>query len=120
MSKLTLVIGASENEERYSNKAIRKLRAYSHDVIAIGLSEGKVLDVPIMTEMKAIDGADTITLYVGPKHQAAYIPYVLSLKPKRIIFNPGAENEAFFNEATKAGIQCMEACTLVMLSTNQY
>ncbi len=120
MNKLTLVIGASENEERYSNKAIRKLRAHHHEVYAIGLKQGQVLDVPIEKEWAQYKHIDTITLYIGSQHQATYIPYLLSLQPKRLIFNPGTENVVFFEQAIAAGIHCLEACTLVMLSTNQY
>jgi len=120
MEKKTLVLGASENPDRYSNMAIRRLRAKGYPVIAIGNRIGQVLDVTIIKEQRPLDGIDTVTLYLNPKNQESYYDYILSLKPQRIIFNPGTENIALEHLAHEKGIQVQEACTLVLLSTGQY
>jgi predicted CoA-binding protein len=120
MGKYTLVIGASENPERYSNKAIVRLKQHGHSIAAIGNKDGIVDGVRFSSEKKPFEDIDTVTIYLGVPHQAAYIDYVLSLKPKRIIFNPGTENDDFEAKAKEQGIQTMEACTLVMLGTGQY
>ena len=120
MKKLTVVIGASENPERYSNKAILSLKKHGHDVIALGIKEGEVAGIKILTTKPQLSEIDTVTLYVGPKNQTEWIDYVLSIKPKRIIFNPGTENQEFFDIATQNGIECIEACTLVMLSIGNF
>jgi predicted CoA-binding protein len=113
-------LGASANPARYSFLAINSLRKHEHPVAAIGRKEGKVLDVDIITEKEALDTVDTVTLYLNATHQKEYYDYILSLHPKRIIFNPGAENEELYDLAKKNGIQPLEACTLVLLSTGQY
>jgi predicted CoA-binding protein len=118
--KKTLVLGASDNPARYSFLAINRLRNYQHPVVAIGLKNRTVADVPIDTEKKAFTDVDTITLYLNATRQKEYYDYILSLHPKRIIFNPGAENEELYQLAQKNNIQPMEACTLVLLSTGQY
>jgi len=120
MNKKTLVLGASDNPSRYSYLAIQRLRAAGHDVIGIGRKAGQVSDIHIQTQQEPIDSLDTVTLYLNPQHQQPYYDYILSLKPKRIIFNPGTENEELYNLAIKNNIQPIEACTLVMLSTHQY
>lgn len=120
MSKKTLVLGASENPARYSNKAILRLRRKGHEVVAIGRRAGQVMDVPIATEQKLIGDIDTVTLYLNPINQQPYIDYILSLKPKRIIFNPGTENMQLEALAEEAGIEPVEACTLVLLSIGRY
>lgn len=120
MSKYTLVIGASENESRYSNMAIKKLVKYGHKVVAIGLRDGVVDGIPFTKEHKLFDGIDTITLYINETHQQDYYDYIISLKPKRIIFNPGTENPELEELAEKHDIEAVEACTLVMLGTGQY
>src|SRR5581483_8307409 len=112
--------GASENPSRYSYLAINSLRKHEHPVAAIGRKKGRVLDVDITTEKTPLETVDTITLYLNPAHQKEYYDYILSLHPKRIIFNPGAENDELYNLAQKNGIQPLEACTLVLLSTGQY
>ena len=119
-SKKTLVLGASDNPSRYSYLAINRLRSHGHPVVAIGKKNAMVADVPIEKEKKDWNGVDTITLYLNPTHQQQYYDYILSLKPKRIIFNPGAENDELADLAIKNGITPIEACTLVLLSTNQY
>jgi uncharacterized protein len=119
-SKKTLVLGASSNPERYSYIAINRLRKYNHPTVAIGRRKGKVGDIDIDMEKKPIEGVDTITLYLNAANQKQYYDYILSLQPKRIIFNPGAENDELYDIARKNGIQPMEACTLVLLSTGQY
>ena len=88
----TLVIGASDNPARYSNMAIRSLRQHGHEVVAIGRKKTQVGDVPVEKETKKRDDIDTITLYLNPTHQEEYYDYFLSLQPRRIIFNPGTEN----------------------------
>lgn len=117
---LTLVLGASENTDRYANRAIRELRRHGHEVAAIGLRTGKVSDVLIQTGQPVLKNVETVTLYLNAKNQQQYYNYILSLKPKRIIYNPGAENIELEHLASKAGIENLEACTLVMLSTGQY
>ncbi len=120
MNKKTLVLGASDNSSRYSYLAIQRLRSKGHDVIGIGKHTGTVEDVTIETTKQPIEELDTVTLYLNPLHQKEYYDYILSLKPKRIIFNPGAENEELKQLALQNNIQPMEACTLVLLSTGQY
>ncbi|MGC4058014.1 MAG: CoA-binding protein [Chitinophagaceae bacterium] len=118
--KKTLVLGASENPDRYSNMAIRRLRSHQHEVLAIGNKEGKVLDVAIQKETEPFQHIDTVTLYLNPRNQQAYYDYIINLHPRRIIFNPGTENPDLEARANAAGIETMEACTLVLLSTGQY
>ena len=119
-TKKTLVLGASPNPQRYSYIAINRLRSHNHPTVAIGRRKGMVGDIDIDMERRPIEGVDTITLYLNASNQKQYYDYILSLKPKRIIFNPGAENDELYDLARKNGIQPMEACTLVLLSTGQY
>ncbi len=116
----TVVLGASENPERYSNKAVLSLVKHGHEVVPVGLKEGEIAGVKILSGKPAIKDVDTVTMYVGPKNQKEYYDYVLSLKPTRIIFNPGAENLEFENIAKANGIDVVEACTLVMLSIGNF
>jgi len=118
--KKTLVLGASDNPARYSFLALHRLRSHGHPVVAIGKKTGIVGDVQIEKEKKEWQGVDTVTLYLNPTHQKQYYDYIVSLKPRRIIFNPGAENDELSDLAIKNGIKPIEACTLVLLSTNQY
>ena len=120
MQKKTVVLGASQNEERYSNMAVKKLVAHKHPVTAIGNKEGIINEIKIIKENPSINDVDTVTLYLNPQNQKPYYDYILSLNPKRIIFNPGTENEELEKIANEKGIKTLEACTLVLLSTNQY
>ncbi len=119
-SKKTLVIGASDNPTRYSYLAINRLRSNGHPVVAIGRKTVQVADVAVETEKKDFSGVDTVTLYLSPGLQKEYYDYILSLHPKRIIFNPGTENRELAGLARANGIEPMEVCTLVMLSTGQF
>lgn len=118
--KKTLVIGASANPERYSYLAIKKLNANQHPVVALGNRKGAVGDIVIETDQLFHENIDTVTLYLNPTRQKEYYDYILSLHPKRIIFNPGTENEELEALAAANGIATAEACTLVLLSTGQY
>lgn len=120
MPKKTIVLGASENPSRYSFLAVNRLRASGHPVVAIGNKKGQIGDTLITTEHPAEKETDTVTLYLNPQLQQQYYDYILSLKPKRIIFNPGTENEELAVLAKEKGIDSLEACTLVLLSTGQY
>lgn len=118
--KKTLVIGASENPARYSNMAMNRLKDHDHPVVAIGKKTGTVAGIPIQTGQAEQDNIDTVTLYINPLLQKEYYDYILSLHPKRIIFNPGTENDELAELAARKGIQPVEACTLVLLATGQY
>ncbi len=119
-SKRTLVIGASTNPERYANMAIKMLIGHHIETVAIGLKKGFVREVEIQTGAPILENIHTITLYLGPERQKPLYEYILLLKPKRIIFNPGTENTELMQLASEAGIETLEACTLVMLRTGNY
>lgn len=120
MGKKTLIIGASTNPGRYANMAANRLVNAGNEIINIGIRSGEVAGQPIEEVGAPYTDVDTITLYVGPARQPAYYDYILSTKPKRIVFNPGTENPDLEQLAEDAGIETIRACTLVMLSTGQY
>lgn len=120
MKKKTLVLGASEKPDRYSNKAIRMLLNHEYEVVALGLRPGEVNGVKIDTGFPAYEGVDSVTLYLNPKRQQAYYDYILSLKPNRVVFNPGTENPEFYQLLTENKIEVEPACTLVMLKSGVY
>lgn len=120
MAKKTLVLGASGNPARYSYLAINRLRRSNHPVVAIGRRKAMVADTVVDTELQEINDLDTITLYLNPTNQKPYYQYILDQRPRRIIFNPGTENEELEELARENGIEAVQACTLVMLSTGQY
>jgi uncharacterized protein len=118
--KKTLVLGASANPERYSYLAVRRLRSHQHPVIAIGKRKGNIGDVQIETDHIPVGDVDTITLYLNAMNQQEYYDYIFDLKPRRIIFNPGTENDSLIKRCEENGIEPVIGCTLVMLSTGQY
>ncbi len=118
--RLTVVLGASPNPERYSNMAVRRLRANGHPVIAVGRREGIIDGQPIVTSVPPGVRIDSVTMYLNERNQHAWEQALLDLTPARIIFNPGAENPGFAAKAKAHGIEVLEACTLVMLGTGQY
>lgn len=120
MSKKTIVLGASEDPNRYSQICIERLKSKGHEVIPVGLARGEYSGLTIYTPEDEFTDVDTITMYVGPRHQPFWYDYILGHKPKRIIFNPGAENPELTKMANKIGIKTMNACTLVMLSLGSY
>ncbi len=120
MHKKTLVLGASPNPDRYSYLAVERLSLKNHPIIAVGHKPGKIGAIAIEKNIAVVKDIHTITLYLNSKNQEAYYDEIIALQPKRIIFNPGAENEALKKIAEENGIETIEACTLVMLSTGQY
>ena len=118
--KKTLIVGASPNSDRYAFKATEMLKDYKHEVYAFGLKKGNIGDTLIQTDWPENKDFDTITLYIGPQNQPDYYNKIIHLNPKRVIFNPGTENYEFENLLLKNNIEAIEACTLVMLSTNQF
>ena len=120
MQKKTLVLGASTNTSRYANIAIRRLVSHKIPTVAIGLRKGEVAGVNIETEKVPFEDVDTVTLYLGPPRQVEYYDYIISLHPERVIFNPGTENPEFYRKLQENNIEVEVACTLVLLSTQQY
>jgi len=120
MSKKTVVTGVSTNPERYSYKAVQSLLEHKHEVVPLGIKDGELFGLHISTDMPRIDNVHTVSMYVGKKNQDTLIPYIISLKPQRVIFNPGTENEDFELLLAQHGIAYLRACTLVLLSIEEY
>lgn len=118
--KKTVVLGASDNPSRYSFLAVERLREKGHPVVAVGKREGKIKDTPILTGEPLVIDVDTVTLYLNPVLQVAAYDYILGLKPRRVIFNPGTENDELEEILRSKGIEPVEACTLVMLAAGLY
>ena len=118
--KQTLVIGASNNPDRYAYKAVVSLLNHGHSVIAFGQKKGSIGDTIIHNDWDTKWHVDTVTLYINPKIQEDYYQMILGLKPKRVIFNPGTENPTFYNILRENDIKVEVACTLVMLSIGDY
>ena len=120
MVKKTLVLGASLNPDRYSNMAVKRLLLNNINVKAIGSKTGTIDKVLIEKDFISFNNIHTVTLYLNSVRQRDYYDYIISLNPKRVIFNPGTENEEFYLLLKNESIDYIEACTLVLLSTNQY
>ncbi|PKQ63402.1 CoA-binding protein [Labilibaculum filiforme] len=120
MKNKTLIIGASLNPERYSYKAAAKLLENGHDIYMLGNKAGTLFDREIVKEQTSCADVDTVTMYVSAKNQVSYYDYIISLQPRRVIFNPGTENTAFAENLNSHGIKTEESCTLVLLATNSY
>ena len=118
--KKTLVLGASTKPERYSYIATQRLNNHGHEVVPVGVRAGAIEGIEIQKGTPEVGDIDTVTLYLNPKRQEQYYEYILGLKPKRIIFNPGTENPTLMQLAREQGIESEAACTLVLLSTGQY
>ena len=120
--KKTVIIGASPNPSRYSYMAAEMLVRYNHEFVPVGVKKGELFGKQILSihERPIITDVDTITLYIGPLHQTEWYDYLMDIKPKRIIFNPGAENDELSALSANNKIENLEACTLVMLATGQY
>ena len=119
--KNVVVIGASAKPERYSNKAIKMLSEYGHNPIPIAPLAKEILGYPALPTLSAVSApVDTVTMYVGSERQTHLIEPIVSLHPKRVIFNPGAENPDHYERLPNAGIDVVEACTLVLLRTGQF
>ena len=119
-NKKTLVLGASTKPERYAFKAVKMLVDKGHSVLAVGQNAGEVAGVKIQTKAIPLKNIDTVTLYLNPTRQRDYYNYIVETKPKRVIFNPGTENPEFYQLLQLNGIKVEVACTLVLLTTNQY
>lgn len=118
--KKTLIIGATPNPTRYAYRAAQMLKAKGHEIVNVGIKTGEVAGV-VIEKPEAIHGdIHTVTLYIGPDLQDQYHDYILKTNPKRVIFNPGTENDKLEALLQENAIEPIEACTLVMLSTGQY
>ena len=118
----TVIVGSTPKPYKYAQQAAKMLDERNYEFIPLGIQEGNVLGREILNvyDKPALKDVDTITLYINPQRQKEWYDYLLSLHPKRIIFNPGTENQELKNLAEKEGIECLEACTLVMLSIGVY
>ncbi len=118
--KKTMVLGASPNPVRFSHKAVKSLLRHNQEVVAVGFKEGLIAEEEILVGMPHIEDVHTVSIYIGSSRQADYYDYVISLKPKRVIFNPGTVNPEFMGRLQKEGIEPIAECMLVLLSEEDY
>ena len=116
----TLVLGASTNNSRFSYKCVKSLLRHEHEVVAVGLRKGKIADLKIRKGQPHIEDVHTIILYIGPKSQVDYYDYILGLKPRRIIFNPGTYNKELIDLAQENDIDTVVDCSLIMLNSGTF
>jgi predicted CoA-binding protein len=119
MSK-NLVLGASPNHSRYSNKAVRSLLKRDYEVVPVGTKSGEIKELGILTGKPDVADVDTVLLYLSPNRQPEYYDYVVGLKPRRVIFNPGTHNQEFIDLLEENGIDAVEDCALIMLNAGEY
>lgn len=116
-----VVLGASPNPDRYSNRAVRMLQQHEHVVVPVHPAAATIEGLPVVCRLEEVDGiVDTITVYLSAERSSQLGPAILKLHPARVIFNPGAENPALQDLLVEHGIQVEDVCTLVLLSTNQF
>ena len=122
MAKMTVIIGATPDPSRYACLAAHMLGEYEHEIVPVSIKKGEIMGKEILDLRKKppIEDVDTVTMYIGTRHQPEWYDYIIGLKPKRIIFNPGTENYEFEKIAEEKGIETIQGCTLVMLRSRQY
>jgi uncharacterized protein len=121
MEKTTLVLGASHNPERFSYKAVRQLQAGNIPVIALGRRNADLGNIQIRKGMPDdITGVHTVTMYLSAANQKEYYDFIFSLRPERIIFNPGTINPELQAIARQKGIEVITDCMLVMLRNGSF
>jgi predicted CoA-binding protein len=115
------VLGASPKTHRYSNMALRRLAEQGYHVLPVNPAHESIEGIPAVRSLEHIGGdIHTLTVYVGPRHIGPEIDRIVRLRPKRVILNPGAESPELAAALDSHGIPWMQACTLVMLATNQF
>ena len=121
-TKKVIILGASPNPARFSSMAANALADHLYDIIPVGLKQGSVKGKSILDirTRPMIDNVDTVTIYMNPRNQKAYYDYILGLKPRRIVFNPGTENKQLSEMATSQRIEVVNDCTLVMLQAGTF
>jgi uncharacterized protein len=120
--EVVAVIGASSDSSRYAYKAMEMLEEYGHKPIPVHPREENVRGHKVIHNLGELTGQkiDTLTIYVNPAISDKYEKDMISVKPKRVIFNPGAENPKLAKSLLDHGIEVENACTLVLLRTGQY
>ncbi len=115
------VLGASPKEDRFSNKAVKLLKQFGHQPIPVHPAGHTVDGIQALKSLDDItEPVDTLTVYVGPDISGNEFERIVRLHPRRVIFNPGAENEEIAYKLEAAGMEVVRACTLVMLRSDQF
>ena len=120
MNKKTVVLGASPNPIRFSHKAVKSLLRHEHEVVAVGFRKGLIVEEEILVGQPPIEDVHTVSIYIGSSRQTEYYDYIISLQPKRVIFNPGTNNPEFMASLNNQGIESVDACMLVLLNEEEY
>ena len=119
-SRKTVVVGASSSPYRASKEAILKLESKGYEVIAIGKNKGKIGDIDIFTNQPDLLGVHTVSIYLRKAIHHEVKDYIENLNPRRVIFNPGAENWEWKSKLERKGVEVISACTLTMLALDQF
>ena len=120
-TETVVVLGASNNPDRYSNRAVKMLLSHGYAVVPVHPALEQIEGIPVVPSLDRVQGpVDTVSVYLSPQNSQSLTGSLLALRPERVIFNPGSESEAVKSALEAGGIRCIEACTLVLLSTGQF
>lgn len=120
-NKKVAVLGASNNEERYSYKALKLLDKHGYEAVPVHPTLQEIEGFKVVNSLADIkEEIGTLTVYIGPKRITPLIPEIIKLNPGRVILNPGTESDELKKALKDAGISYIEACTLIMLKTGQF
>ncbi|MHB0999778.1 MAG: CoA-binding protein [Armatimonadota bacterium] len=121
MSENVAIIGASDDPDRYAYKAFKLLQAHGHNPIPVNPTKDSIEGIKCYPSIKDIsDPIDTVTLYVRPSVSSEMTDDIIAAEPRRVIMNPGTENDDLAKACEDIGIQVVFACTLVLLGTDQF
>jgi len=110
------IIGASNQREKFGNKAVRAYVAHGHSVYPVNLRERSIEGVPAFRPILDIPvKLDATLMYVPPEVTIKLLSAIARKGPGKLYFNPGSEDDAAIARAHELGLEPLLACAIVAI-----
>jgi predicted CoA-binding protein len=117
--KTVAVIGASNDRNKFGNKAVRAFQQEGYTVYPVNPNETEVEGLPAFKSIKDVPGRpEMVTVYVPPPVLLKLLPEIAQKGCDEVWLNPGTESDAVLAEAERLGLNTIQACSILAIGVS--
>ena len=114
------ILGASAERNKFSNKSVRAHVQQGYTVYPVNPKGGEIEGLPVYKSLAEIPpgNLDRISVYLPPAVGMKVLPEIIARGTDELWLNPGADSDELIAVAQAAGLNVIQACSIVDLGVS--